>query len=332
LQDEQEKVETDAQGSVVQIAKYLHGVGDSRNAIQKILGGVFGAGFIERIVRGYTFVSRNYRDGDRIYLVGFSRGAYTVRALGAMIVQMGLLPAEALCPSGSYDPELAYRLGIAVWSSYRKKAGKRSTLLGFLDEFHARPVDISAQVTGVTIEAIGVWDTVGALGIPVVDPKERERVDVFEFADTELSPRVAAGLHAVSIDEMRGDFRPTLWTPRPGVTQVWFAGAHADVGGGYPQDLLSNHALDWMVRNMRRLGIRFPADLTIRISPSHAPINTPWEQPPFKFLLRCPRKHPETALFHRSVERRLREFGSYEPVSLANILDGRSLPRDRVVD
>jgi len=88
--DEQEKAARDADGEPAQVAKYLHGVGDSRNTIRKLLGGVFGEGFIERIVRGYTFVSRNYEAGDRIMLVGFSRGAYTVRALAGMITKIDL--------------------------------------------------------------------------------------------------------------------------------------------------------------------------------------------------------------------------------------------------
>ena len=110
-----------------------------RTRIRKILGGVFGEGFIERIVRGYTFVSRNYAPGDRIYLAGFSRGAYTVRALGGMIAAMGLLPPDAMrADDGSYDADQAYSLGIYVWADYRRAAGKQSTLLGYLEEFKSQ--------------------------------------------------------------------------------------------------------------------------------------------------------------------------------------------------
>src|ERR1700676_2203471 len=82
---EQERVATDDTGTPLQVAKYLHGVGDSMNPIIKLLGGAFGVGIIARIVRGYTFISRNYSPGDAIYIVGFSRGAYTARALAGMI-------------------------------------------------------------------------------------------------------------------------------------------------------------------------------------------------------------------------------------------------------
>jgi len=109
--DEQEKIAYGIDGELKQVAKYLHGVGDSGNAIRKILGGVFGEGFIERIVRGYTFVSRHYASGDRIVLAGFSRGAYTVRALAGMITRMGLLPMQAMLDeNGRHDQERAYRL------------------------------------------------------------------------------------------------------------------------------------------------------------------------------------------------------------------------------
>ena len=81
LENEQEKVLADPDGVEMQVAKYIHGVGDSGNALIKLLGGTFGAGIVQRIVRGYTFVSRNYDPGDQIFLVGFSRGAYTARAL-----------------------------------------------------------------------------------------------------------------------------------------------------------------------------------------------------------------------------------------------------------
>ena len=90
LQDEQELIARDAAGAVTQHAKYIHGVGDSNNPLMRLLGGVFGAGIIQRIVRGYTFISRNYQAGDRIFITGFSRGAYTARALGGMIAGVGL--------------------------------------------------------------------------------------------------------------------------------------------------------------------------------------------------------------------------------------------------
>src|SRR5262245_36758687 len=94
LKNETEMVCKDAAGNVIQVAKYLHGVGDSKNTVSKVLGGVFGVGVVSRIVRGYTFISRHYEPGDSIHIVGFSRGAYTARALAGMIAKVGLLNSK----------------------------------------------------------------------------------------------------------------------------------------------------------------------------------------------------------------------------------------------
>ena len=115
--DEQERVATDAAGMVTQIAKYLHGVGDSDNILVKLLGGAIGTGTIARIVRGYTFVSRNYVPTANIYLMGFSRGAYTVRALAGLVQARGLLDPTRL-PLAD-DKGQAYRLAAAVWYDYQ---------------------------------------------------------------------------------------------------------------------------------------------------------------------------------------------------------------------
>uniref|UniRef100_UPI0018CA2343 phospholipase effector Tle1 domain-containing protein n=1 Tax=Thiomonas sp. FB-6 TaxID=1158291 RepID=UPI0018CA2343 len=113
-------------------------------------------------------------------------------------------------------------------------------------------------LANVPIKAVGVWDTVGALGIPVGDDTGR-RTDLFAFASHSLSDRVAYGLQALAIDEQRIDFTPTFWEPRANVTQVLFPGAHADVGGGYPPEErgLSNGALRWMITQLARIGLRF---------------------------------------------------------------------------
>ena len=104
-ENEQEKI-LSTEGVTQQVCKYLHGVGDSRNPIIKLMGGAFGAGVISRIVRGYTFISRNYTPGANIIIAGFSRGAYTARALTGLIASQGLLGAHI-----TQDKELAYRRG-----------------------------------------------------------------------------------------------------------------------------------------------------------------------------------------------------------------------------
>ncbi|MGJ7506800.1 DUF2235 domain-containing protein [Variovorax sp. GT1P44] len=325
-QDEQEKVNTGSDGKVTQIAKYLHGVGDSQNGIRKLLGGVFGEGFIERIVRGYTFLSRNYEPGDRIYLTGFSRGAYTARALGGMVTRMGLLPQDAMRGSdGSYDADLAYRLGVFVWAAHRRALGKQSTLLGYLEEFKAQSIALDKLVKDVGIEAIGVWDTVGALGVPVYDLADASKVDIFEFADLALSPKVRLGFHALAIDEQRSDFEPTLWDARDGVSQRWFCGAHADVGGGYPTLDLCSFSLDWMIERLRDCGVAISPQYQPSAPSSFGPIHTPYEDPPFDLRPHAPRQYPKDVLFHPSVQLYLSSFEAYQPANLGPFLTGRQL-------
>ena len=106
--NEQERVLKAPDGRPLQVAKYLHGVGDSSNFLVKALGGAFGAGVIARIVRGYTFLSRNHEPGDRIFVVGFSRGAYTARALAGLVGAKGLIDASK--HGGLADKAEAYRL------------------------------------------------------------------------------------------------------------------------------------------------------------------------------------------------------------------------------
>ena len=329
LRDEQEKFLSDTTGNLIQVAKYLHGVGDSNNEIIKILGGVFGEGFVERIVRGYTFVSRQYAAGDRIHLVGFSRGAYTARALGGMIATMGLLnPKLARNGGDEWDADVAYRMGISVWTQYRESAGKRSPLLGYLAEFNALRVDPATLLPIDHLATIAVWDTVGSLGIPLYDSDDASRVDVFQFADQDLSPRVDVGVHAISIDECRADFEPTLWNPREGITQVWFAGAHADVGGGYPQAVLSDISLAWMIDRLKGRGLRFSAS-GLTLQDPFVPNHTPWLESPFDLRPPVPREIPDYVRFHPSVQARLAGYADYAPGSLASWLKGgRQLPAD----
>lgn len=282
LQDEAEKVLTQ-DGNVTQVAKYLHGVGDSANPVLRLLGGVFGAGVIARIIRGYTFISRNYEDGDRICIIGFSRGAYTARALGGMISSVGLLNKANLELS---DKELAYRLGIAAWRMYREQARdkqvNRSMRQIFADLIsnmpgYARVPLRTDQVRAAPIEVVAVWDTVGSLGLPSFDG-DGKMIDAFRFADDLLSNNVMNGIHAVSWHERRSNFQPTLWQKRGGIKQFLFGGAHADVGGGYSEldSALSNIALKWMIDELAPLNIlfkEFPASWAMN---ELAPIHTPW--------------------------------------------------------
>jgi uncharacterized protein (DUF2235 family) len=275
LENEQELALSDPDGNLVQVAKYLNGVGDSDNFLVKTLGGTIGAGLITRIVRGYTFVSRNFVAGDKIVLVGFSRGAYTARALAGLIATKGLLDARKLDLA---DKEKAYRLGSAVWFAYRRAALQANPdLLGRFEEtildlpgFLQKPPSPD-QLIPAPIDTVAVWDTVGALGIPEFNAR-LVRVDAFRFADTRLSAVVQRGLQAIAVDEQRADFTPTFWNRDPRVTQALFPGAHADVGGGYQvgnnESGLSDGALEWMTDELTKRGVRFSPTPTFLPKPN----------------------------------------------------------------
>jgi glutathione S-transferase len=266
-------------------------------------------------------------------LVGFSRGAYTARALGGMIVRMGLLPWRAMIGNdGSYDPELAYRLGIHVWARYREQAGKQSTLLGYLTEFLGRPIALDQLVPDIPLDCVAVWDTVGSLGIPLQGGPDDQRIDIFQFADRALSPQVAAGFHAVALDEQRSDFVPTLWDARDGVVQRWFCGAHSDVGGGSAAPEYSAIALRWMTAKLASRGVRFAPGPAPTGPMTFGPVGQPYRDPPFDLRPHDLRSLPADVHFHPSVQACLDGYAAYAPANLAPFLQGRRLDSALLAD
>jgi len=269
--DNEKEISAAADGAFpAQAAKYIHGVGNMDNFIARVCDGALGIGLVARIIRGYTYLSRNYVPGDNIYIVGFSRGAYTARALAGFVVHQGLLDWQAM--QLQEGTEESYSAGLAAWGQYKAtlNAGNQSILHGLamaITDLHDKfeeglhPAPALRFVEDVPVQAVGVWDTVGALGIPDVQEEDgtEVRADVFEFADNQLSSDVKFGFHAVAADEQRVDFTPTLWDDRDGVAQFIFPGAHADVGGGYPdtESGLSNGPLAWMARQLASVGVRF---------------------------------------------------------------------------
>lgn len=234
---------------VEQVAFYDWGVGTDR---KEMTGGISGEGIDKNIMDCYRFLVHNYHSGDKLYFFGFSRGAYTVRSLAGFIRNCGLLKRQH---AGQIPA--AYRL-------YRK----RSKLSG-PDEAEAVQFRKDFAAANITpIEFVGVWDTVGALGIPMPfwgTLGERE----FLFHDTEPSKIVQHARHAVSIDENREDFKPTLWSEKPhlDLKQVWFAGVHSDVGGGYPERGLSQCACQWMIKETHKFGLQFEPHLVNALTP-----------------------------------------------------------------
>lgn len=319
LHNETEMVCKDAAGNVLQVAKYLHGVGDSKNVARKVLGGVFGVGVIARIVRGYTFISRNYEPGDSIHITGFSRGAYTARALAGMIAKVGLLNPKTYNVD---DKDEAYRRGYAAWVKAKGFSFEGKSFLsnllstvvqlaeGVVSTVSLKPNDL---IPGVRIRSVGVWDTVGSMGIP--DYVKGSRRDLFTFVDQKLSPLVDRGFHAMALDEMRRDFPITRWDADPRIEEAWFIGAHSDVGGGYPavECGLSDIALDWMMQKLQSVGVLLAEPLVHKpdLSPCNQAFHTPWSKPPFNIDARLRKQRPGD-VFDPSVKERWGRDADYK--------------------
>lgn len=214
---------------------------------EKLRGGLGGYGISQNIRDAYRFLVYNYAPGDEIYLFGFSRGAYTARSVAGMLRNCGLLRIEHVALIDD-----AYTL-------YRDRGPETkpsSKLAGAFRQNFCHD--------NVRIKCVGVWDTVGALGIPMGDFNPLQWAN--QFHDLKLSDHIQNAFHAVSIDEQRSQFRPTLWDndqPAQGQTieQVWFAGVHANIGGGYPDCGLSDLAFEWMLAKVGQLGLEFDGQI-----------------------------------------------------------------------
>ena len=224
---------------------YDWGIGSYHN---QVWAGATGKGLHKNIMDDYRYIVQNYSPGDEIFLFGFSRGAYTIRSLCGLINNFGILKrpdARLIQLAFEY-----YKRPSAPYAPNGEKAKK------FREDYS----HLSREV-----KFVGVWDTVGAMGIPIsflgfLDDKD-------EFYDTKIGPNVSIARHALGIDELRKDFEPTVWTPNKttDMKQVWFVGAHSDVGGGYPPDsdgaMLSDIPLAWMMRQAQDAGLTFESHL-----------------------------------------------------------------------
>ena len=244
-------VQTDptAAGGAYQLVYYLSGVGAGSYAADRLLGGAFGFGLVHNVIASYRFLAQNYEPGDEIFIVGFSRGAYTARSVAGMVGRVGLLTKESLVEEKL--PE-AVRL-------YQRTDPPDGAFGASVDEFkhdHCHPA---------TVDFLGVFDTVGALGVPGF-MRHAPR-----FHDVQLSGQILRARHALAVDETRLKFAPTFWeapdepsdapTEDARVKQVWFEGAHSDVGGGYRKTGLSDTALLWMAREAHEAGLVFDVPL-----------------------------------------------------------------------
>lgn len=232
----------------------------------RISGGAFGYGIDVKIKDAYRQICNQFQPGSEIYLCGFSRGAYAARSLSGLIRKCGVLKKPT-----DENIDRAYSLYRDIGEAVDSAAATR-----FRNE----------NSTTTDIKAIGVWDTVGELGIPKPIVDKFPFLEGSQFHDTTLSSHVQNAFHALAIDEHRDLFAPTLWREQgvagQKVEQVWFPGAHADVGGGYEECGLSNWTLRWMADRLGKSGLSIDngklPDVVIGAlanSPIHNSMNTP---------------------------------------------------------
>jgi len=288
---------------VKQIVFYDWGVG---SYYAQVAGGTAGLGMQKNIQDGYRFIVQNYRTGDDIYLIGFSRGAYTVRCLAGLLNNCGVLKREH---AGDIP---------AAFDLYKTRAVKP----GSKRAEQWRRAHTGSKARGA-VHFIGVWDTVGALGLPTRVLAFAQEKDL--FYDPVLGSNVKTARHAVSIDEQRADFTPTLWDDSEGgdVEQVWFAGVHADVGGGYAHSngsVLSDIPLAWMAQEATKAGLQFEPHLyeKSRLNPL-APLHRS-HQRFWRVLGKAERSLPADARLHHSVRQRF-EAGDYKSEALVRWLE-----------
>ena len=272
-----------------QITYYDDGVGTHDIRLLRLLGGAFGWGLCRNIREAYEFLALNYEEGDRIFLFGFSRGAFTVRSLAGMICRCGLLERDAVIEASRRNRDVK-RILRAYRSEKWPPSGASDELIRktlCIDDLSLRPVDI---------HFVGVWDTVDAVGVPFdelkiwVDPVWRSLFGrrLWAFQDLKPHPRIHNAFQALALDDERKTFHPLVWNvpntetknsagsvesderdtscavgddgkPRVEqvVQQVWFAGVHSNVGGGYPKDSLSLVPLLWMMHRAHECHLRF---------------------------------------------------------------------------
>lgn len=297
-----------------QIAYYERGVASMGGALAKATSGMTGFGIGTKIIIMYAWLGTHWHEydaksgeEDRLYLFGFSRGAFAVRSLMGMIYNVGLLDLRGLPYEEAYR-----RAEIAFERGYAKRLDKSRWAKGSGKKFRERdpqPWKFFGDERGrIPVHFVGVWDTVGQLGLPretwclwmlglccAFTPNK------YAFHDVRLNPTVRTGRHAVAIDEMRSTFQPVFDRKMVGNTkmtdvdmkQVWFPGCHGNVGGGLVDTGLSDGALKWMVDAAAEKGLRFHKNLVDQIKPNpRGPIFYTHGLSVYKNLTHYPRSPP----------------------------------------
>jgi uncharacterized protein (DUF2235 family) len=238
----------DSQGNA-QIICYEPGIA-AEGILDPWVSGFTGAGLSRSVKAAYTFLINNYEPGDLVYCFGFSRGAFVVRSLCGLVGKAGLLKKHKVFLCGeAYD--LYRRTDIEAESPETQRFRKGNVHLDPIDDIR----------NPFIIHFMGVWDTVGALGIPIARMANWTSSG-FAFHDTTLNPYLPYAYQALAVDERREAYSPTVWKRHPSannkdVQQIWFCGSHSNVGGGYEDMGLANIAFIWMLEKAQSCGLLF---------------------------------------------------------------------------
>ena len=255
---------------------YDKGVGAER--FTWLRGGAFGRGLSKNVRQAYEFLSKNYSDGDGIFIFGFSRGAYTARSVAGMIVRYGLI-----VPNSELDTDMLFDI-------YQGKTeARRITTLDRLSPADKKKISKTEKLIlkhsrRVPIQFLGLWDTVGMLGLP-----RKGKVDKNSFHHRGVSSLYRHVAHALSIDENRKFYKPTMfykYAPSSDskgtikaeiaalatkVEQRWFAGSHGDIGGS-KNDSTGSLALDWILKQAEAAGLGLRKSVALSGNEATAPL------------------------------------------------------------
>jgi uncharacterized protein (DUF2235 family) len=348
---------------VDQYTFYDQGVGTdksdtSKNKYRTALSGAFGFGFRDNVLHLYHFLARSYNPGDAIFLFGFSRGAATVRAFAGFINACGLIDISkhAVKPNGDFDSDRCESLVSHAFDCYKSK--DKNLMQKFKDQYAIKD-DIHAPNGDLKIKFVGVWDTVSALGfsqdfsfllkwIFSAADKISNMIPwlAHDFYDYDLNNSIENAYHALSIDDERTTFHPKVWDekavwdekklnriPFNGyVEQVWFAGVHSNVGGGYPRTGLSDVALQWMLTKAQAHGlVLYPDQITAiqdsaniydRLYDSRDGVAIYYRYGPRNLVELCDKKLNGNIAIHLSAYKKLKELSDgYAPDGIPRNFD-----------
>ncbi|MCJ1420658.1 hypothetical protein MMC32_007017 [Xylographa parallela] len=246
---------------IPQVAHYEAGVGSQGGPLTRAVGGATAEGISTNIRAGYDFISQNYVPGDEIFLVGFSRGAFTARSVAGLIDNVGVLTRAGLPYLDVIFKDFENRADPGYESSYPNVPFPNkpsSSNPQYRKELQRRKLSL----LNVPIKAVAVWETVGSLGIPRVPWLEglglqSRAMKEYRFFDTSLSNCIENAFQALALDERRAAFVPAVWekssSNKTTLRQVWFPGVHSNVGGGYEDQELANITLAWMIAQLEPL-------------------------------------------------------------------------------